>query len=139
MLQRSESLVQTLLRNPVNFKEKNLAGQSPLHLCGDWTKGIEFLLNAGFQLNSTDNNYLTPLDYALSIPNATDAVRKLLKAGCSLTRLIHPCNSWGSTLDFALSHTFYDQPNQSQWPISPSMDYLIEEIKLRRESLNSAR
>ena len=142
VLQRSESLVKSRLRDPAVIDEKNALGQSPLHLCGDWAKGIELLLDAGFPLGVIDQWHLTPLDYAISMNDGEDAVRKLLEAGCPLRCCKRPHKQHGmfhgciSTLYFAFfSIKIRDLDSLSQWPLPPRIAYLIQDIKLRRENL----
>ena len=135
VLKRSETLVRYHLRNPAVFGEKNAAGQNALHLCGDWVKGIEILLEAGFPCDKTDNSHLTSLDYAISIQGAADAVRTLLKAGCPLACCGNP-HGWNSTLDRVLCNPLdADMETKVQWPLSPKVSCLIDNIKYRRESL----
>ena len=135
VLQRSETLVRYLLRNLAVFNEKNAVGQSPLHLCGDWAQGLEILIKAGFPSDQIDSRHLSPLDYAVSMQGGADAAIILLKAGSPLT-CCDDAHSNNSTLDFALY--FAEIPEMealSQWPLSPNIACLIENVKWRRESL----
>ena len=137
VLQKSEPLVRYHLQNPATIREKNAAGHSPLHLCGDWTKGIGLLLEAGFPCNVIDNSHMTPLDYTISVQGDADTTTMLLKAGSPPTRCENLHTS-SSTLDRALEATL-DPPvlTLGQLPLSLNKNIacLIENLKCRRESL----
>ena len=131
VLQRSEDLVRYLIRDPLCLTEKNACGQTPLHRCSDWTLGTKILLDAGIPSDQLDLAHLTPLEYAISMSNGSDAAVVLLEAGCSLTCCDdhRPCNS---TWEFAIKD---NRCGANQWPLSPSLKSLIENIRQRRERL----
>ena len=135
VLKQSETLVRQQLRNPTVFTEKNVAGQTPLHLCGNWTKGVELLLEAGFSIDETDHSHLTPLHYAISMADGAGAAMTLLKAGSSLTCCDH-LHRWSSIFDFALrAGPSSSAKDLSERPLSPNIACLVENIKYRRKKL----
>lgn len=67
VLSQSEVAVDSALRNsPSSVWERNILGQTPLHLAAGWPLGVARLLEAGADINTLDNHPLTPLLYACS-------------------------------------------------------------------------
>jgi hypothetical protein len=75
-----------LLRSPSTIKERNLLGQSPLHLAYDWYCGVELLLCNGCHdiLNDEDHRNILPLAYALEA-ESYDVAKLLVQAGSRLS------------------------------------------------------
>ena len=135
VLARSESLVRSRLRSPAVFNEKNAAGQNPLHLCADWVQGAQILVNFGFPCDQLDFSHLLPIDYAISIGGDARAAKVLLNAGSPL-KCCYGIHGWFTTLDSALhSATRPEQELLSQWPPSPNISCLVDNLKCRRERL----
>ena len=65
--------------------ERNILGQTPLHLSSTWPAGISLLLQAGagFSLDQPDIRGFVPLAYAV-IAGCDDATRLMLNAGGTL-------------------------------------------------------
>ncbi|KAL8824347.1 MAG: hypothetical protein Q9191_005116 [Dirinaria sp. TL-2023a] len=135
VLQKSETLVRYQLRNHDVLNESNVAGQTPLHLCGDWARGVELLLENEFSCDQLDSINLSPLDYTISMQDGANAASILLKAGSPLTSRD---KKYGlkSTLDLALRFdATHGYAGASQWPLAPNIVCLIKHVKRRREDL----
>lgn len=84
IVNRSASHLQAALqRSPESIDESNDAGHTPLHLAANWPHGLSLLLSHGVNLEKTDLFGLKAIEQAMFL-GCTDAVQKLLKAGCNL-------------------------------------------------------
>lgn len=134
VIARSLEDVRKLLQSHVGFDEKNIYGQTPLHLCGDWSSGSEALLAAGHAYNSCDSSGLRPLDYALAF-GGTEAASLLLSAGCMLS-CQHPMD-YCATRGFSSWH-FFNRDLESQhkvWPLHSNWFALVKAIATKRKEL----
>ena len=81
---RSEQELNKVLReSPQLINQTNGLGNTPLHLAVGWPYGIRALLQHGACINATDQNYSTPLSYAIEM-GASETVRILFEADCHL-------------------------------------------------------
>ncbi|KAL9117675.1 MAG: hypothetical protein Q9187_005787 [Circinaria calcarea] len=126
--------VRNLLRNHIGFDEKNAYGQTPLHLCGDWSPGTEALLAAGHAYNSCDSLGLRPLDYALAF-GGTEAASLLLSVGCMLAcqHSMEYCTTRGFSSWYFFNRDLESQ--QNVWPFHSNWYALVEVINTKRKAL----
>ncbi len=104
VLNQSEVAVDSALRNsPSSVWERNILGQTPLHLAAGWPLGVARLLEAGADINTLDNHSLTPLLYACSA-QCLNAIQQLLAEGSALRSHIDQGHSRSvcSALELAL-------------------------------------
>lgn len=110
VLQKSESLLRSLIQQRGTPDEKNALGQRPIHLCADWAAGTRILLDAGFKCNVLDDNHVTPVEFALAL-DGSEAASLLFKAGCPLTCWVYHSKMTGCET-FSSEHSI-----RTRWPI----------------------
>lgn len=128
ILGQSGAAVELAIRKfPDCISERNILGQTPLHLAVLWPYGVARLLEAGADVNAMDNHSLTPMLYA-SIWYYMEAVQQLLDAGSALRSHIHQGHSGSvrSALEFALTKGAYR---------TDIIETLIEALSARRKRL----
>ena len=105
------------------MNEVNGLCQSPLHLCCDWTLGLNLLLASGYDPNLKDSFGWKPLDYALAY-GGREAARSLLE--------------FGSNQDASLEYLLNDLYEEGRlWPMESHLQLMLETITQRRERLSN--
>ncbi len=103
-MSRSETAVESALgQSSSSVSERNILGQTPLHMAVGWPEGVARLIKAGADVNTMDNHSLTPLLYTCS-GNCLETVQQLLDAGSALRSHVDQghSNSVRSALEIAL-------------------------------------
>ncbi|KAG8526562.1 uncharacterized protein KY384_008763 [Bacidia gigantensis] len=81
ILQRAKVRFERCLpQDDKSMLERNLLGQTALHLAADWPWACQLLLDAGADYTVTDRLHLLPLSYACQL-SCCDTVQMLLAAG----------------------------------------------------------
>ena len=86
IMRRSEDDTERILQtSPRSIYEQDLRGQSPLHLCCNWPRGIILLLHYGGReiLDRSDNEGFLPLAYSCT-SQCLEAVKLMLDADSAL-------------------------------------------------------